>query len=82
MFVKRNSDGNSFYDFYASFNKIDGVNLGDKIMISGINIGYVDEINLKDNYPLIKMKISKNLNISDDSSVSIQTDGLFGSKFL
>ena len=27
------------------------------------------------------MKISKNLNISDDSSVS-QTDGLFGSKFL
>ena len=28
------------------------------------------------------MKISKNLNISDDSSVSIQTDGLFGSKFL
>ena len=51
-------------------------------MISGINIGYVDEINLKDNYPLIKMKISKNLNISDDSSVSIQTDGLFGSKFL
>ena len=36
---------------YTPFNKIDGVNLGDKIMISGINIGYVDEINLKDNYP-------------------------------
>ena len=28
------------------------------------------------------MKIKKDLNISDDSSVSIQTDGLFGSKFL
>ena len=28
------------------------------------------------------MKIKKNLSISDDSSVSIQTDGLFGSKFL
>ena len=28
------------------------------------------------------MKINKNLSISDDSSVSIQTDGLFGSKFL
>ena len=28
------------------------------------------------------MKIAKYLNISDDSSVSIQTDGLFGSKFL
>ena len=28
------------------------------------------------------MKINKDLNISDDSSVSIQTDGFFGSKFL
>jgi phospholipid/cholesterol/gamma-HCH transport system substrate-binding protein len=28
------------------------------------------------------MKIKKGLGISDDSSVSIQTDGLFGSKFL
>ena len=72
----------NFYDLYASFNKIDGVNLGDKIMVSGINVGYVEEIITKKNYPLIKMKIAKNLNISDDSSVSIQTDGLFGSKFL
>ena len=37
---------------------------------------------MKKNYPIIKMKIAKNLDISDDSSVSIQTDGLFGSKFL
>ena len=82
MFIKRNTNGGNFYDLYASFNKIDGVNPGDKIMVSGINVGYVEEIVLKKNYPLIKMKIAKYLNISDDSSVSIQTDGLFGSKFL
>ena len=82
MFVKRNTNGDNFYDLYASFNKIDGVNPGDKIMVSGINVGYVEEIALKKNYPIIKMKIAKNLDISDDSSVSIQTDGLFGSKFL
>ena len=51
-------------------------------MISGINVGYVENIKLDKNYPLVKMKIKKNLSISDDSSVSIQTDGLFGSKFL
>ncbi len=78
MFIKRNTNGGNFYDLYASFNKIDGVNPGDKIMVSGINVGYVEEIVLKKNYPLIKMKIAKYLNISDDSSVSIQTDGLFG----
>ena len=82
MFIKRTTNGDNFYDLYASFNKIDGVNPGDKIMVSGINVGYVEEIVLKKNYPLIKMKIAKYLNISDDSSVSIQTDGLFGSKFL
>jgi len=82
MFIKRHSDSDSFYDLFASFNKIDGVNPGDKIMISGINVGYVENIKLDKNYPLVKMKIKKNLSISDDSSVSIQTDGLFGSKFL
>ena len=82
MFIKRHSDNDGFYDLFASFNKIDGVNPGDKIMISGINVGYVENIKLDKNYPLVKMKIKKNLNISDDSSVSIQTDGLFGSKFL
>ena len=82
MFIKRHSDSDGFYDLFASFNKIDGVNPGDKIMISGINVGYVENIKLDKNYPLVKMKIKKNLSISDDSSVSIQTDGLFGSKFL
>ncbi|MBD23352.1 MAG: hypothetical protein CL572_06820 [Alphaproteobacteria bacterium] len=82
MFVERHSEKDGFYELFASFNKVDGVNPGDKIMVSGVSVGYVKEINLKKNYPLIRMKIKKKLNISDDSSVSIQTDGLFGSKFL
>ena len=82
MFIKRQGDSDGFYDLFASFNQIDGVNPGDKIMISGIDVGYVENIKLDKNYPLVKMKINKNLSISDDSSVSIQTDGLFGSKFL
>ena len=82
MFIKRHIDSDGFYDLFASFNQIDGVNPGDKIMISGIDVGYVENIKLDKNYPLVKMKINKNLSISDDSSVSIQTDGLFGSKFL
>ena len=82
MFVDRQNDNDDFYDLYATFSKIDGVNVGDKIMVSGINIGYIKEVYLKKNYPVVKMKIKKDLSISDDSSVSIQTDGLFGSKFI
>ena len=82
MFVDRHNDNDEYYDLTATFNKIDGVNEGNLVMISGVNIGYVDKVELNQNYPVLKMKIKKGLRISDDSSVSIQTDGLFGSKFL
>lgn len=82
MFVDRHNSNDNYYDLLATFNKIDGVNEGILVMISGVTIGYVDEVMLNKNYPVLKMKIKKGLRISDDSSVSIQTDGLFGSKFL
>lgn len=82
MFVDRHNNNDKYYDLIATFNKIDGVNEGNLVMISGVNVGYVDKVVLNKNYPVLKMKIKKGLRISDDSSVSIQTDGLFGSKFL
>ena len=82
MFVDRHNNNDEYYDLKATFNKIDGVNEGNLVMISGVNIGYVDKVVLNQNYPVLIMKIKKGLRISDDSSVSIQTDGLFGSKFL
>ena len=82
MFVDRHNNNNEYYDLKATFNKIDGVNEGNLVMISGVNIGYVDKIILNQNYPVLMIKIKKGLRITDDSSISIQTDGLFGSKFL
>ena len=82
MFVDRHNSNDKYYDLIATFNKIDGVSKGNSVMISGVKIGYVDKVLLDQNYPILKMKIKKGLKISDDSSVSIQTDGLFGSKFL
>ena len=51
-------------------------------MISGISVGFVNDIILDNSYPKISMMINENLKITRDSSISIQTDGLFGSKFL
>ena len=82
MFVERHNSNDKYYDLIATFNKIDGVSKGNSVMISGVKIGYVDKVLLNQNYPMLKMKIKKGLKISDDSSVSIQTDGLFGSKFI
>ena len=82
MLIDRKKNRNDMINLFASFNKIDGLNVGDNIMISGISVGFVNGIGLENSYPKISMMVNENLKISRDSSISIQTDGLFGSKFL
>jgi len=82
MLIDRDNNSENFIELYAKFNKIDGVNVGTSVVISGIKVGEVNRIFLKDNYPNIAMNIDQNVEISNDSSISIQTHGLFGSKYL
>ena len=82
VFNEKNRGGRNVNTYFATFNKIDGVSVGTDVVISGIKVGEVKEIFIKDNYPQISINVNKNIEISDDSSVSIQTDGLFGKKFL
>ena len=79
---RKEIDEKEFYSYNAKFNKIDGVNVGTDVVISGIKVGHVRNISINDNFPQIFMSIDKDIKITDDSSVSIQTDGLFGKKFL
>ncbi len=82
MLIDRKKNGNDMVNLFATFNKIDGLSVGDNVMISGISVGFVNDIILENSYPKISMMVDENLNITRDSSISIQTDGLFGSKFL
>ena len=82
LLMDNSTDEAGFNEFSASFNKIDGVDIGTDVMISGIKVGHVKRIFLDNNYPQISLLVNKKINITDDSSVSIQTDGLFGKKFL
>ena len=82
VFTEKNRAEEGVNKYFATFNKIDGVSVGTDVVISGIKVGEVKEIFIKDNYPQISINVNKNIEISDDSSVSIQTDGLFGKKFL
>ena len=82
MLIDRKKNINSMINLFATFNKIDGLNIGDNVMISGISVGFVNDIILDNSYPKISMMVNENFKITRDSSISIQTDGLFGSKFL
>lgn len=82
LFSKKENISNNFSKYNVTFNKIDGVQVGTKVLISGIEVGHIDNITLKENYPFVSILVDKKIKITDDSSISIQTDGLFGSKFL
>ncbi len=68
---------------YAPFSKTDGLMTGADVRVSGIRVGRVLDQTLSDGYRVrVKIGFDMPLNISDDSSAAIETDGLLGSKYL
>ena len=68
----------------AIFENVSGLNVGDKVKLSGIDIGKITNFELeKDAFEVkIKFDIDKNLKIPEDSSAIISSVSLFGGKFL
>ena len=67
----------------AKFNKVDGLSEGSEVRLGGIKIGHVFSLALDDQFrAVITLKLDKSVPIPKDSSASIQTDGLFGAKFV
>ena len=68
---------------YAPFHQTDGLMNGADVRIAGLKVGRVVEQSLNENYQVIvKMEFLEPIEISIDSSVSIETDGLMGAKYL
>ena len=82
LFSENESSKESLTTYNINFNKIDGVHVGTDVLISGVKVGFVNNVSLEKNYPLVSILIDKNISLPNDSSISIQTDGLFGAKFM
>ena len=65
----------------AQFNRIDGLEIGSQLRLSGVQIGKVEKILITNNKPMVYFAINNSHMIPIDSSISIQTDGLFGNKY-
>ncbi len=67
----------------ATFNRIDGLNVGDPVRLGGIRIGVVDSVTLDPHFrAVVRMRLEGEVALPADTSAAIHTDGLFGSKFL
>ena len=72
-----------FYHVNASFGRTDGLLVGDKVRMSGVDIGRVVGATLDENYnAILRLEIKSGINIPDDSSASIVSSGLMGSKYI
>lgn len=71
------------YIVQASFGKIDGLNIGDDVRLSGIKIGEVAKMRLGKNFEaIVDLRIDSPVGLPTDTSAAIHTDSLFGSKHI
>ncbi len=78
--IDKDEDG---FVLYARFAKADGLMTGADVRVAGIKVGRLVEQTLNNGYQVrAKMAFPKPVELSADSSVIIETDGLLGSKYL
>jgi phospholipid/cholesterol/gamma-HCH transport system substrate-binding protein len=86
-FVYNVSSSSKVKDGYllkAHFQNIEGLTNGSDVKLSGIKIGYVDNIKLeKDTYfAIVDLRIEKDIFIPVDSRAAVSTSGLLGGKYI
>lgn len=73
----------NFYFVKATFGRTDGLLVGDKVRMAGVNVGRVVNAQLAENYnAILTLEIKDGIHIPDDSSASIVSSGLMGSKYI
>ena len=82
LFINKKKLDDEYLIIQSEFNRIDGINENSEVRISGMQVGKVTSMQIINNKPQIKIALNKDLLIPDDSSLSIQTDGLFGKKYI
>ncbi len=74
----------SGYVVTAEFDNVEGVNVGSDIRMAGIKIGTVtaQSLNPENFQALISMNIDPAVQLTDDTSAKVTSEGLLGSKFI
>ena len=80
--IEHHESGN-YYSVYARFGRTDGLKVGDVVRMAGVTVGQVAEAKLDNKYnAVLTLKFREDINIPDDSSASIVSDGILGSKYI
>lgn len=72
------------YEISANFNRVDGLNVGNDVRISGVKVGTVtsQDLNPQSFMAVVTMSVRSDIELPADSSAKIASDGLLGGKFI
>ncbi|HYD71682.1 MAG TPA: outer membrane lipid asymmetry maintenance protein MlaD [Candidatus Binatia bacterium] len=72
------------YDLTARFQRIDGINVGSDVRISGVKVGVVRAVALDNETYLarVTMALNNGVTVPDDSTARIASDGLLGGAYV
>jgi len=77
------SDNGVYYPLQARFGRTDGLMLGDKVRLSGMDIGRVVDAHLDDHFnAVLTLDIKDDILIPADSSAAIVSSGIMGGKYI
>ncbi|MFZ0613496.1 MAG: outer membrane lipid asymmetry maintenance protein MlaD [Desulfobacterales bacterium] len=76
--------GDNYYTITARFQSIAGLKTGSEVELAGVPIGKVEGFSLDQErwMALVRMKILKDIVLSEDVIASIKTAGLIGDKYI
>jgi phospholipid/cholesterol/gamma-HCH transport system substrate-binding protein len=76
--------GLSGYEVDARFQRVDGLNVGTDVRLSGIKIGSVSALTLdpKTYQATVHLNIKNDVKLPDDSSIMVTATGLLGGSYL
>ncbi len=72
------------YELVARFQKIDGINIGSDVVMSGIKIGSVvaQELDAKEFQAVLTISVQEGLVLPTDSTIKVTQTGLLGDQYL
>ena len=66
----------------ADFARADGIYTGSPVRLVGMKVGEVTKSALTDNRAVLTMRFTTPVSLPEDTAAVIETDGLFGSKYI
>ncbi len=79
--AQRTDDG--LFHLLADFDRVDGVHIGTPVRVAGVDIGAVAHMSVDSRgRALLAFRFDEAIDLPDDTAAVIETDGLFGQKYV